>query len=271
MDGAAVWTKLEEVHLQKVSGARYNALDAVFAVKQQSGESLPAVANRVDSLVYDFRSLCPDGYTVEQLIEDIAAMSMLRALPKEFHWFTSGLMQRDATKTEIVEALVREHALHGAQSSSNTSSSSPSTMTDDVAMQVDASASRKDVSCTFCLMKGHDEPRCFAKRDSMAAAQKKTAERQQQRKDKKKGGGQANEASASAARASAVEYCLNVSSLDLALSASLDPAADWLPDTGATRHMSGRRSYIHDLKLLKPRLAEVEQGWERTVRAKSIL
>ncbi|EIN09153.1 hypothetical protein PUNSTDRAFT_38865, partial [Punctularia strigosozonata HHB-11173 SS5] len=104
LDAPLIWAKLQSVHLQKVSGARYNALDAVFAVRKQPDESLPSLASRVGTLVQTFKDLCPDSYTLEQLLADLAAMSMLRSLPQEYDSFTSGLIQRDATKSEIVQA-----------------------------------------------------------------------------------------------------------------------------------------------------------------------
>jgi hypothetical protein len=51
MDGPAIWAKLQSTHLQKVSGACYNALDAVFNVRKQSDKSLPSLASSVDTLV----------------------------------------------------------------------------------------------------------------------------------------------------------------------------------------------------------------------------
>ncbi|EIN07608.1 hypothetical protein PUNSTDRAFT_69803, partial [Punctularia strigosozonata HHB-11173 SS5] len=39
LDAPLIWGKLQSVHLQKVSGAHYNALDAVFAVRRQPDES----------------------------------------------------------------------------------------------------------------------------------------------------------------------------------------------------------------------------------------
>jgi predicted small integral membrane protein len=77
MDGPAIWAKLQSTHLQKVSGVRYNALDAVFNVRKQSDKSLPSLVSRVDTLVQSFKDLCPGRYTLEQLLEDMSAMSIL--------------------------------------------------------------------------------------------------------------------------------------------------------------------------------------------------
>jgi hypothetical protein len=102
-----------------VSGAYYNTLDAVFNVRKQSDESLPSLASRVDTLVQFFKDLCPGRYTLEQLLEDISAMPILPSLSQKYDSFTSGLIQQDATKSEIVQAFVREHQTRsGCQDSS---------------------------------------------------------------------------------------------------------------------------------------------------------
>jgi hypothetical protein len=68
---------LSSTHLQKVSGAHYNALDAVFNVRKHPDKSLASLASRDDTLVQSFKDLCPGGYTLEQLLEDMSAMSIL--------------------------------------------------------------------------------------------------------------------------------------------------------------------------------------------------
>jgi hypothetical protein len=92
MDGPAIWAKLQSTRLQKVSGACYNTLDAVFNIRKQPDESLPSLASRVDTLVQSFKDLCPGGYTLEQLLHNMSAMSILRSLPQEYDSLTSGLI-----------------------------------------------------------------------------------------------------------------------------------------------------------------------------------
>jgi hypothetical protein len=159
MDGPAIWAKLQSTRLQKVSGARYNALDAVFNIRKQPDKSLPSLASRVDTLVQSFKDLCPGGYTLEQL-KGISAMSILQSLLQEYDSFTSGLIQQDATKSEIVQAFVRKHQ---TRSGCQDGSASP----DNVAMHAAAlQVNKADLLCDFCKMKGHDKEHCFAKRDA---------------------------------------------------------------------------------------------------------
>ncbi|EIN04321.1 hypothetical protein PUNSTDRAFT_37496, partial [Punctularia strigosozonata HHB-11173 SS5] len=80
MDPVKMWAKLAEVHLQKVSGARFNALDALLAVRKGADESLPSLIARVDSLHQELKALCPERYSIADLDDDLAAMSMLRSL-----------------------------------------------------------------------------------------------------------------------------------------------------------------------------------------------
>jgi hypothetical protein len=175
MDGSAIWATLQSTHLQKVSGARYNSLDAVFNVRKQPDKSLPSLASRVDTLVQSFKDLCPGGYTLEQLLED---MSVLCSLSQEYDSFTSGLIQQDATKSEIVQAFVRKHQ---TRSSRQDSSAAP----DNIAMRAAAlHVNKADLLRDFCEMKGHDEEHCFAKRNAHAAAHQKAAKRRLTRRNK---------------------------------------------------------------------------------------
>ena len=81
-DPCAMWKKLESVHLQKCSGARFNAYDALFGIKKASDESLSALMARVDSQIEQIQNLRPVGFTLEDMDKELVCMTLIRALPR---------------------------------------------------------------------------------------------------------------------------------------------------------------------------------------------
>jgi hypothetical protein len=62
--------------------------------RKQPNGSLPFLASRVDTLVQSFKDLCPGGYTLEQLLENMSAMSIL---------LSAGLLRVDSTQEQAGE------------------------------------------------------------------------------------------------------------------------------------------------------------------------
>ena len=59
---------------------------------------------------------------------------------------------------------------------------------------------RKDVTCSFCERKGHEEPECYQKRDAAKVAKEKAKEKKEKKgkgKDKEKSGQPSSSASVS--------------------------------------------------------------------------
>ncbi|EIN04462.1 hypothetical protein PUNSTDRAFT_76114, partial [Punctularia strigosozonata HHB-11173 SS5] len=104
MDPVKMWAKLAEVHLQKVSGARFNALDALLTVRKGADESLPSLIARVDSLHQELKALRPERYSIADLDDDLAAMSMLHSLGPEYAEFTSSLVRFNPSRSNVVQA-----------------------------------------------------------------------------------------------------------------------------------------------------------------------
>ncbi|KZT25625.1 hypothetical protein NEOLEDRAFT_1178408 [Neolentinus lepideus HHB14362 ss-1] len=62
---AKMWLKLKEVHVQQ---------------KPARWESLASLMARADKVMQDIRALCPKGFTIESLNNDLASMALICAL-----------------------------------------------------------------------------------------------------------------------------------------------------------------------------------------------
>src|SRR5215471_16519590 len=82
-DPAAMWRKLEAVHLQKKPGARFNAYEALLGIRKAENESLSALLARADKAMQDIKALRPSGFTLDMLDQELECMTLIRALPAD--------------------------------------------------------------------------------------------------------------------------------------------------------------------------------------------
>ncbi|KAF8809422.1 hypothetical protein BYT27DRAFT_7008601, partial [Phlegmacium glaucopus] len=73
----AMWTALQAVHMQKHPGHRFNAYDDLFSIRKQEDESLQTLMNRVDAALRRIQDLCPAGFDLKQLDDELASMAMI--------------------------------------------------------------------------------------------------------------------------------------------------------------------------------------------------
>ncbi|EPQ54729.1 hypothetical protein GLOTRDRAFT_130080 [Gloeophyllum trabeum ATCC 11539] len=154
-------------------------------------------------------------FTIEQLDEELAPMSLICSLPAEYNNFVSSLLLLDSLSlSKLQSAFQNDETQRTTRGFSSTHS---------LALKASGSPSfAPDVRCSFCDAVGHSEASCFAKEKATKAAKAKTAERCQERSDRRKGGARrpqnAQEASETPGEsANAVEYAGKAS---VALSAS---------------------------------------------------
>ena len=91
-DPVKMWKKLEEVHVQKRPAARFHAYDALLSIRQLEDESLTALMLRVDAALQRMRELRPDDATVDSIEEELACMTIIRALSQDHSSFVSALL-----------------------------------------------------------------------------------------------------------------------------------------------------------------------------------
>jgi len=103
-DPAAMWTKLEAVHVQKKPGTRFNAYEVLFSVKKADDESLSALTARADKAMQDIKALRPAGFTLADLDKELESMALIRALPADYNNFASSLLLLDALNLEKIQS-----------------------------------------------------------------------------------------------------------------------------------------------------------------------
>jgi hypothetical protein len=247
MDPVKMWEKLAAVHVQKVSSVCFNALDALLAVRKSTDESLPSVVTQVDSLLQDLKALRPEGYTMDNLNDDLSAMAMICALGPKYTKFASSLVCFDPTRSEVVQAFICKHNhclphAGGADSAAYCAQGPP------------LSSSTLDAVCNFCSFKGHLEATCHRRAAARDQACKDIAERKAGHRTECPQA--ANVVSTASGLSESVQSARQAYSVELAGNASTSsspeplPAAlavsstDWTADTGATAHMTPHRHWF---------------------------
>ncbi len=104
-----MWDALAAVHLQKRPGARFNAYDDLFSIRKQEDESLQSLMNRVDTAIHRIQDLRPKDFTLSNLDDELASMTLIRSLTEEYSAFASFLLLMDKLeKATIQQAFVTE-------------------------------------------------------------------------------------------------------------------------------------------------------------------
>ena len=232
-DPIQIWRKLEEVHMNKQAGTRFNAYDDLFSIRLQESESLSSLITRVDAVMNRIQGLRPSDFDIKQMDEELAIMALIRALPQEQYgsFVSSLLLQKDLSKADVQSAFKNEETNRKPRSSPAVSV--------DAALKASSSlpnSSKPKVKCDFCDRTNHSTSECRG----LQAYKKKKAENQQQKQV------QAHTTSSTPTQATPgvkPEYAGNASFLS---SSSSEPVSDdWLVDSGATCHMTPHRHWFH--------------------------
>ena len=231
-DPIKMWAALESVHLQKRPGARFNAYDDLFSIRKQEDETLQMLMNRVDQAMHSIKDLRPAQFTLADLDNELASMSLIRALPSEqYGSFTSSLLLLDKLdKATIHQAFVTEETQRRRRAGDNDSQTQAMATTHKFS---------KPLHCDFCGKKNHTTKRCYlylkaqkqAKEDAKNANSGEAKQAQEAQQDVKEFAGNASRS-------------LDPSDPNSPL--QLDADFDWNADTGATSHMTPHRHWIHD-------------------------
>jgi hypothetical protein len=149
-DPVKMWAALAAVHLQKRPGACFNTYDDLFLIRKQEDETLQSLMNRVDTAINCIQDLWPKDFTLSNLDDELASMTLIRALPDEFSAFASSLLLLDKLKKSTIhQAFVTEESQrhHCASAAPNVSSA--------LAALSSSSAASSTPECSFCGMKWH--------------------------------------------------------------------------------------------------------------------
>src|ERR1700674_4251067 len=234
-DPAAMWSKLESVHLQKRPGTRFNAYDALFSIRKANDETLPALMARAEKAMQDIKALRPANFTLEMLDKELQCMSLIRALPADYNTFASSILLLDAFDLDKLQS-----AFHNEESQRLARNVAPSSS---LALQ------SFDLLCFFCGGK-HLEKDCYRKKKASEEAKKQIAHTKE--KGRKKGKQKAQESSETSApeegNAAQIEFAGHASALlsssDRSQWLKSRACTDWNTDTGATSHMTPHKHWF---------------------------
>lgn len=219
-DPVKMWKTLEDHHLQKKPSSRFTAYESLFNIVKEDNESLPALCGRVEAAMHTVRNLRPSDFTVQNLEDELACMTLIRALPAEqFAAFRSTLLLQPTITLEVLR-----NAFQLEEENRRPSASAMA-----LAATTSASANRAVPSlCAFCKMPGHQQSNCFS-------YQRQKTGRNMRRRNKGNGSGQGNSSAHQAE-----EYAGNASTTP-----SPETSSDsWNADTGATSHMTPHRHWF---------------------------
>lgn len=114
-----MWKLLEAAHLSKQPGARFNAYDDLFSIREQDDESLVILGVRIEKAMQNIQNLRTPGFSIQNLDEELQCMTMIRALPDEYHHLSSSLLLIDKLdKATILQAFRSEELNHQCQTES---------------------------------------------------------------------------------------------------------------------------------------------------------
>jgi hypothetical protein len=117
-----MWKKLEDVHLQKRPGTRFNVYDALFSICKDDTETLSALMARADKALQDIKALHPSNFTLNMLDKELLCMTLIRALPEDYNNFSSSLLLLDSFDIDKLQyAFQNEESQRLARNVSGTS------------------------------------------------------------------------------------------------------------------------------------------------------
>jgi hypothetical protein len=213
---------LESVHMQKQPGTRFNAYDDLFSVRKRDEEDLQSLINRVDDAIHRIRDLRSTGFTLDKLDDELASMTLIRALPDDYNAFVSSLLLKDdLDKAAVQNAFVREDNQRRRRQ--------------DESPSIGTALAISSGPCAFCGYNGHTQDVCrqYARaKDDL----KKNRNTKGKNKDKIANNTQTQD---TAAVSQVTEFAGNASALSTCA------------DTGATSHMTPHRHWVRNYSPLR--------------------
>jgi hypothetical protein len=102
-----MWTVLKEVHSKQLPITRFNAYDAMLNIRKEEDESLSDLMARVEKAAELNKNLRPEGFTIDQLNDEMTSITLIHALIPENSNFVDGLMSLSSfAYSEVKEKVV---------------------------------------------------------------------------------------------------------------------------------------------------------------------
>ncbi|THH12873.1 hypothetical protein EUX98_g9781, partial [Antrodiella citrinella] len=109
-DPAKIWKKLEDVHMEKIAGSRFNAYDELFSVRLSDSEAPTTLIPKVDEIIKRIQGLRPSDFSVEKLDKELATMTLLKALPDSYNHLVSTLLMQKDLSLDMVHSALKQKA-----------------------------------------------------------------------------------------------------------------------------------------------------------------
>ncbi|PPQ88049.1 hypothetical protein CVT25_001797 [Psilocybe cyanescens] len=232
-DPIQMWEVLKAVY-QKCPGNRFNAYDDLFSIQKVKGESLQTLINRVEQAVLLIQQLRPKDFDLAKLDEELALLTLIRALPDKYNAFALSLLHLDKLDKAIIhQAFVTEDIQHSCHASDM-----PAVAT---AFQTTSAPSASKPKCAFCDMTNHVIDKCHKFINAQKEAKKHVKNACKDNRANK-----AQEATSEDKESKDMEFSGNASALNTNVPSFSTHSTDfdWIADTGATSHMTSHCNWV---------------------------
>jgi hypothetical protein len=185
-DPAIQWTKLEGVHNKKSAGTRFNAMNALFSIHQEEGETLMSLYARAQTAMQLVKALRPTytvgtgAFTLDTLDDELLTMVLLRGLRDEHDIIRSTLLIHEELTLTILKTAFQNKdnqeqkpappaipALKAFTPSSRPNSSHRATTSSTGTQHFSRPANTPGATCSYCGKPNHTEAQCFTKKNKM--------------------------------------------------------------------------------------------------------
>ncbi len=255
-DPVVMWVVLNTVGVIKVSSSMFNLYQELFNYTGDESKPLTAISSDVTAIFAKIKDLRAASYTLEMMDKELAALVMIRALPRPKHaMFFSDLLRREKLDDSIVVTAFARKDQEPASSSAPVIATAMlaapglCTVSDCAFAAVRHFSHASDtIICSFCSGKGHKEADCHRRQAAQSKAQLEVAEKRKKGAKGAKTGAKAAEAGVLDSNDEEEQAGAHASALfvsDPSTPFVNDAGADINPDTGATAHMMPHRHWFH--------------------------
>jgi transposase InsO family protein len=219
-----MWKLLENAHLSKKPGARFNAYDDLFSIRKQDDETLVVLGIRIEKAMQAIQNLRPKDFKIETLDEELQCMAMIRALPEEYrHLSSSLLLMPKLDKATILQAFRSEELNRQRQIESLNSAKAGGAKKWEKRPQ---KTSTTKSTCFYCKKEGHWVQDCLKLKEKIQKieAAEKTEE-----------------------KVAVTEFAGKASAVpDNEVNSTSSNVFHWNTDTGATSSMTPHHNWIRN-------------------------
>ena len=107
---------MENAHLSKKPGARFNAYDDLFSIQKEGKESLVDLGVQIKKAMATIQNLHPSSFNIDMLDEELQCMALIKALPEDYHHLSTNMLLMDKLdKNVILQAFHSEELNHKHQ------------------------------------------------------------------------------------------------------------------------------------------------------------